>query len=79
MPMSEMWFAHKKYRVVVCLDMSESMSTERWWGMPAHYVVDATIKYIQVCALLLRLCFVFVFGLVANGYMLQRGKGEGLL
>lgn len=55
-PSSALWFAHRKYRVVVCLDMSASMFTERWWGMPMHFIVDATMKFIQVWSSLSRFC-----------------------
>lgn len=47
-PQSELWFAHRKYRVVVCIDLSASMVTERWWGMPIHFVVEATMKFLKV-------------------------------
>ena len=48
-PRSILWFAHRKYRLVVCLDLSASMCLGRWWGMPVELFVDATMKYIQVC------------------------------
>lgn len=48
-PASKIWFAHKKFRVVVCLDLSSSAFHLRWGGMPAEFYVDAVMTYIEVC------------------------------
>lgn len=48
LPASEIWFAHRKYRVVVCLDLSTSVFAQRWGEMPADSFVDATMMYIEV-------------------------------
>lgn len=63
-PKSVLWFAYRKYRLVVCLDLSASMCTGRWWGIPVELFVDATMKYIQVrrtwCGVGAVFCFVAV-------------------
>lgn len=54
LPASEIWFAHKKYRVVVCLDLSTSVFHQRWGDMPADSFVDAVMLFVEVSALCFR-------------------------
>lgn len=47
-PHTELWFAHRKYRVVMCLDVSSSMKSIRLWGIPSDFLVEATMLYVRV-------------------------------
>ncbi|CAM9608133.1 unnamed protein product, partial [Choristocarpus tenellus] len=56
MPMSELWFGYRKYRLVVCLDMSSSMLEQQCWtcvldqerrGMPLMHLLEASMDIIQ--------------------------------
>lgn len=78
LPASEIWFAHRKYRVVVCLDLSTSVFAQRWGEMPADSFVDAAMMYIEVGVFFVGWRWIWVlFALFKFGFLLRLRDDDG--